>query len=168
MSETGVQRRSVLFGAAAAAVGGAAVAALPTGADAAPAHAVPAGSKVLPGDPRYRELSRGNNQRFVSQPEYIRMIPSAQDAEDAVREAVQAGKRVSIRGGGHCFSDFVCNPEIEVVLDVSQLTRVYYDQARRAFAVEAGARLLNVYEALFKGWNVTIPGGICYSVGVGG
>ncbi|QNE21182.1 FAD-binding oxidoreductase [Kribbella qitaiheensis] len=173
MPEKGVQRRSVLFGAAAAAVGGVTATAAQTGTTAAaapvvPATGVPAGAKIRPGDPRYRELSRGNNQRFVSQPDYIRMITSAEDAEHAVREAVQAGKRVSIRGGGHCFSDFVCNPEIEVVLDVSQLTRVYYDQVRRAFAVEAGARLMNVYESLFKGWNVTIPGGICYSVGVGG
>nr|ADK54882.1 FAD/FMN-containing dehydrogenase [uncultured soil bacterium] len=48
------------------------------------------------------------------------------------------------------------------------MTGVYYDSARRAFAVESGARLINVYEALFKGWNVTIPGGICYSVGIAG
>ncbi|MEU6062830.1 BBE domain-containing protein, partial [Streptomyces sp. NPDC047097] len=29
-------------------------------------------------------------------------------------------------------------------------------------------RLLNVYEALYQGWGVTVPGGICYSVGAGG
>lgn len=187
MPETGVQRRSVLFGTAAAAVGGVAAAssgaafagtatdttaagqvAAATGADAAAASAVPGGPTIRPDDPRYRELSTGNNQRFVSQPDYIRLITSTEDAERAVRDAVRAGKRVSVRGGGHCFSDFVCNPEIEVVLDVSQMTRVYYDQVRKAFAVEAGARLINVYESLFKGWNVTIPGGICYSVGVGG
>lgn len=34
--------------------------------------------------------------------------------------------------------------------------------------VEPGARLLNVYEKLFKGWGVTVPGGICYGVGAGG
>lgn len=48
------------------------------------------------------------------------------------------------------------------------MTDVSYDPKMRAFAVEPGARLLNVYEKLFKGWGVTIPGGICYSVGAGG
>ncbi|MFC6087141.1 FAD-dependent oxidoreductase [Sphaerisporangium aureirubrum] len=163
-------RRSILAGAAVA-LGGAAVSTSLTGTPAlAETATAPArtGATIRPGDPRYRELSTGNNQRFVARPDYIRMIASPEDAEAAVRDAVREGKRVSIRGGGHCFSDFVCNPEVEVVLDVSEMTGVYYDATRRAFVVEAGARLINVYEALFKGWNVTIPGGICYSVGVGG
>lgn len=126
------------------------------------------GATIVPDDPRYPELTTGNNQRFVARPDYIRMITSSADAEQAVREAVRAGKRMSIRSGGHCFSDFVCNPEIEVVLDLSEMSGVSYDAKLKAFVVEAGARLLNVYEALFKGWNVTVPGGICYSVGVGG
>lgn len=167
-----LNRRSILIGAAAA---GAAVTVGVTGgvsggtavADPA-AVAVPAGATIRHDDPRYPELITGNNQRFVARPDYIRMITSTADAERAVRDAVRAGKRVSVRGGGHCFSDFVCNPEIDVILDVSAMTRVSYDAGRRAFAVEAGARLIDVYEALFKGWNVTIPGGICYSVGIAG
>ncbi|MBY8853509.1 FAD-dependent oxidoreductase, partial [Saccharothrix sp. MB29] len=101
-------------------------------------------------------------------PDYVRLITSPEDAKRAVRDAVAAGKRVSLRGGGHCFADFVCHSETEVILDVSPMTDVAYDPTRRAFVVEAGARLMNVYEALFKNWNVTIPGGICYNVGVAG
>nr|WP_233841828.1 BBE domain-containing protein [Streptomyces microflavus] len=48
------------------------------------------------------------------------------------------------------------------------MNAVEYDYRRRAFVVEAGARLYNVYEALYKGWGVTLPGGICHSVGIGG
>jgi hypothetical protein len=96
------------------------------------------------------------------------MITSSADAERAVASAVRAGKRVSVRSGGHCFADFTCNPDVEVILDMSEMTGISYDERRRAFAVQPGARLINVYEALFKGWNVTLPGGICYSVGVGG
>ncbi|HEX5116560.1 MAG TPA: FAD-binding protein [Pseudonocardiaceae bacterium] len=164
-----MNRRSVLVGAMAAA--GTAVA---TGLSGAPAQAATlpadpaAGDVVLPADPRYPDLMTGNNKRFVATPEYIKMIRSSADAEQAVTDAVRAGKRVSVRSGGHCFADFTCNPDVEVILDLSELTGVSYDPAMRAFAVEPGARLLNVYEALFKGWNVTIPGGICYSVGVGG
>ncbi|MEU6062883.1 BBE domain-containing protein, partial [Streptomyces sp. NPDC047097] len=34
--------------------------------------------------------------------------------------------------------------------------------------IEAGAQLLDVYQALYAVWGVTIPGGICYSVAAGG
>jgi hypothetical protein len=167
----GIKRRSFLSATATvlgAAVGGAVT--QPAAAAAQPdVRGRPAvGPVVRPEDPRYRELMTGNNQRFVARPDYVKLIRSTADAEAALRAAVRAGKRVSVRGGGHCFSDFVCNPEIEVILDVSTMTAVEYDERRRAFMVEAGARLVNVYEALFKGWNVTLPGGVCWSVGVAG
>lgn len=165
---SGFTRRSLIAGAAGVLGTAAAVPLLSAPATAGAAPGASEGTTILPTDPRYPELVTGNNQRFVARPEYVRMIRSTADAERAVREAARAGKRVSVRAGGHCFADLVCNPEVEVVLDVSQMTAVDYDPRRRAFVVEAGARLSNVYETLFKGWNVTIPGGICYSVGIGG
>ncbi|ONI92107.1 FAD-linked oxidase [Saccharothrix sp. ALI-22-I] len=169
MRDNGLTRRSVLSGAAALLGGAAAGTTIPTAvAEPGTATAVPPGPVVRPGDPRYPDLMTGNNQRFVARPEYVKLITSTADAENAVRDAVRAGKRVSVRGGGHCFSDFVCNPEIEVILDVSAMTDVYYDERMRAFCVQSGARLTNVYEALYKGWHVTIPGGVCWSVGIAG
>lgn len=167
-------RRSFLFGSAGAAAAGAIVA-----IDANPASAAtptaPAwiprpgtGATITPGDSRYLDMMTGNNIRFVAKPDYVRLITTTRDAQAAVSDAVKAGKKVSVRSGGHCFADFVCNPEVEVILDLSTMTNVYYDDEMRAFAVEPGARLLNVYEKLFKDWGVTIPGGICYSVGAGG
>jgi hypothetical protein len=160
-----VDRRAFLVGAAV--LGGAVVgAAAMTPAEAAAPGGV--GDVIRPADPRYAGLVTGNNQRFVARPDYVKMIRSTDDAVQAVQQAVRAGKRVSVRSGGHCFSDFVCNPAVEVVLDLAEMTGISYDAGRRAFAVEPGARLLSIYEALYKGWGVTIPGGICYSVGAGG
>lgn len=126
------------------------------------------GEKIAPDDLRYPDLMSGNNQRFVAKPDYIRMIRSSEDTRIAVQEAVNAGKRVSVRSGGHCFADFVCNPSVEVILDLSDMNQVSFDEKEKAFVIEPGARLLNVYEQLYKGWGVSLPGGICYSVGVGG
>ncbi|RPF21614.1 FAD-binding oxidoreductase [Myceligenerans xiligouense] len=175
-SSTG--RRTFLIGAAGTAAAGALVALDPASpaATAAPGGSTglrtpaprPSDPVVTPEDSRYLDLMTGNNARFVAEPEYVRLISSARDAEAAVRAAVRTGKKVSVRSGGHCFADFVCNPEVEVILDLSTMTNVYYDEGMRAFAVEPGARLLHVYEKLFKGWGVTIPGGICYGVGAGG
>ncbi|WP_410537760.1 FAD-binding oxidoreductase [Streptomyces sp. KL2] len=172
MTDRPPNRRSVLAGGATL-VGGATVAAAGLATAAAPparaaGRVTGAGAVIGPDDPRYELLTTGNNQRYVSRPDYIRMIRSTKEAEDALRTAFRAGKRVSVRSGGHCFADLVCNPEVEVILDFSEMTDVDYDPRMRAFRVESGARLLNVYEALYKGWGVTIPGGICYSVGAGG
>lgn len=120
------------------------------------------------GDPRYRSLTTGINQRFTAQPDYIAMISSAEGAEQAVRDAVTAGRRVSVRSGGHCLSDFVSNPEVKAILDVSGMNSIDYDPALRAIAVEPGAHLLDIYETLYKRWGVTIPGGFCESIGLGG
>ncbi|RJT77946.1 FAD-binding protein [Arthrobacter cheniae] len=169
--KAGLGRRHFLGGSAtAAAVGSLAVfeTAGASAANAATGPATPDGSIIGPSDSRYRDLMTGNNQRFVARPEYVRLITSTRDAESAVRDAVSTGKKVSVRSGGHCFADFVCNPSIEVILDVSPMNAVYYDKKMRAFVVEPGARLMNVYETLYKNWGVTIPGGICYSVGAGG
>ncbi|RZU53779.1 FAD/FMN-containing dehydrogenase [Krasilnikovia cinnamomea] len=139
----------------------------PAPATAAGATA-PRGDVITARDPRYADLTTGNNQRFVARPDYVKMIRSTPDAVRAVQDAVDSGKRVSVRSGGHCFSDFVCNDQVEVILDLSELVAVGYDPALRAFFVDPGARLMNVYESLYKGWGVTVPGGICYSVGAGG
>ncbi|WP_327261278.1 FAD-binding protein [Streptomyces sp. NBC_01232] len=174
----GVDRRTMLTRSAAV-VGGAAVAGALSGPAAAAADHAPGasgaapaaagtGSVVRPGDPRYEMLTTGNNQRFVARPDYIKMVRSTADAERALRDAVRAGKRVSVRSGGHCFADFAAHSGTQVIIDFSEMTHVGYDPKFRAFVVEAGARLINVYEALYKGWGVTIPGGICYSVGAGG
>jgi FAD binding domain/Berberine and berberine like len=164
-----VDRRALLARAGAVAVGATVAAGTPAAvAAAAEPPGFPVGSTVLPGDPRYPLLTTGNNQRYVASPQYVKMIRSTADAEQALRAAVREGKRISVRSGGHCFADFVCNPQVEVILDMSEMTGVSYDPDRRAFAVQPGIRLLNLYEALYKGWGVAIPGGMCYSVGVGG
>lgn len=175
-AKSSVGRRSFLFGAAGAAAAGTLVALEDSPASAATPTPTPPswipqpgrGATVKPGDSRYLDMMTGNNVRFNAKPEYVRLITTTQDAEAAVLDAVRAGKKVSVRSGGHCFANFVCNPDVEVILDLSTMTNVYYDEKMRAFAIEPGARLLNVYEKLFKDWGVTIPGGICYSVGAGG
>lgn len=123
---------------------------------------------IPPDDPRYGELITGDNQRWVGSPDYIQMVGSTQQVIDAVQVAVSAGRRVAVRSGGHCYEDFVAHPDVRVVIDMSGMNTVSYDPDMQAFAIEPGARLLDLYETLYKGWGVTIPGGRCHSVGAGG
>ncbi|MFM9372904.1 FAD-binding oxidoreductase [Streptomyces sp. Da 82-17] len=123
---------------------------------------------VTPDDARYDSLVEGYNHRFVGRPDYIRLVGTPAQVVAAVDEAVAAGRRIAVRSGGHCFEDFTASPDVQVVLDMSAMKAVYFDDQRRAFAIEAGATLGHVYRTLFTGWGVTIPGGTCFEVGVGG
>lgn len=124
--------------------------------------------KIRPGDPRYEGLLRGNNFRHVGRPDEIRVVGSTDQVVRAVTEAVRAGRRVAVRSGGHCFENFTTDPAVRVLLDLSSMDEIGYDADKRAFAVQPGATLGQVYRTLFKGWGVTIPGGGCPGVGAGG
>jgi len=123
---------------------------------------------VTPDNPRYGDLVRGMNQRWIGRPESVRVVDSPAQVLAVVQEAARAGKKLTVRSGGHCYEDFVYNADTKIVLDLSEMTSVYWDDRFKAFAVEAGATLLDVYERLYKVWGVTIPAGMCYSVGAGG
>lgn len=124
---------------------------------------------VLPTDVQYPDLvHRGNNIRYVGTPDYVRVVGSTEQVVRAVQDAVDAGKRIAVRGGGHCLENFVDSPDIKAIIDLSGMTEVYFDPEHNAFAVEGGALLSEVYRRLFLGWGVTLPSGWCPSVGVGG
>lgn len=123
---------------------------------------------VRPGDPQYADLISGYNQRFIGRPEYVRVVGSASQVVQAVNEAVRAGKRVAVRSGGYCFENFVADPAVQVVIDMSTMKAISFDPLRRAVMVEAGALIADVYKVLFTRWGVVIPAGICQNVGVGG
>ncbi|MEY9964905.1 hypothetical protein ABIA33_002947 [Streptacidiphilus sp. MAP12-16] len=123
---------------------------------------------VSPSDPRFPQLVTAFNRRWVGSPGSVQLVGTTSQVLAAVAAAAQAGQRISVRGGGHCYANFVYNSSVQTVIDLSLMNKVYFDITRNAFAVEGGARLGDVYEALFRGYGVTLPGGHCPSVGVGG
>ncbi|HEX6344958.1 FAD-binding oxidoreductase [Umezawaea sp.] len=154
------------FIAGTAALGGAALIGYRATAAAAPAE----GEAVLVprGDPRYEDLVlRRTSERFFPRPEHFRLPTTTEQVERAVDDAVRAGKRVTVRSGGHCYENFV-GEGAEVVIDLSALRQVGFDRRRDAFVIEAGATLWEVFERLYLGWGVTIPGGQCGGVAAGG
>jgi hypothetical protein len=124
---------------------------------------------IGPDDPRYSELvRRGFNKRFEGKPEYIRLVGSADDLADAVHSAVQSGKRLAVRSGGHCLEGFVADPAVRVLIDMSPMTGVTYDAEMGAFAVEAGTTLGEMHRRMFMGWGVVLPVGQSPDIGIGG
>ncbi|MFE4513120.1 FAD-binding oxidoreductase [Kitasatospora sp. NPDC056783] len=175
---TTLNRRKFLSGSAAAggalALGAAGAGVAGAGAAQAagprPAGGPPAAPPVLvgPADRRYADLRRGTNQRWVGNPDQIRLVTTTQDVVAAVQDAVDSGRRLAVRSGGHCYEDFTTTQDIAIILDLSQMTEVSYDPGRRAFAVQPGVPLGRVYERLYKGWGVYLPAGNCPTVAAGG
>jgi len=125
--------------------------------------------KIGPDDARYADLiNRGANKRFKSKPDYVRLVGSTEQVVTALQEAVQEGRRVVVRSGGHCLEGFVADPAVQVIIDTSLMTNVYYDSEMNAFAVECGITLGEMYRKLFLGWGVILPAGVSPDIGVGG
>ncbi|MEU4769292.1 FAD-binding protein [Actinosynnema sp. NPDC023794] len=123
---------------------------------------------IVPGDARYEDLVlRRTSERFFPRPGSFRLPTTTEQVVRAVDDATRAGKRVTVRSGGHCYEDFV-GDGAEVIIDLSAMRRVAFDRRRNAFMIEPGATLWNVFERLYLGWGVTIPGGQCSGVAAGG
>lgn len=123
---------------------------------------------VKPGDPRYESFLRGHNTRFTGRPDRVTVASSADHVAEALARAVGAGRRVAVRSGGHCMENFTASPEVRELIDLSQMSDVYFDESRRAFTVEPGALVAATQETIFKGWGVMIPSAGCAEVGLGG
>ena len=126
------------------------------------------GGRVDDRDPRYETLIRGFNLRWAGSPAYIQLCGDTEQVVRTVQEAVDRNLRITVRGGGHCYENFSAGNVGGVLVDMAPMNRVYYDDARKAFCIEGGCTLWNVYWNLYKEYNRVIPGGSCYSVGAGG
>ncbi|MER5772204.1 FAD-binding oxidoreductase [Streptomyces sp. NPDC001985] len=170
--ERGLERRRLLTTGAAVITGAGLAAAVPERAAAAgrpgTRTVVHPAVAVTPGDQRYPDLVRGWNQRYIGTPDTVYLVRHTDQVAQIVQQAVTAGKRITVRSGGHCWEDFVHHPDIKVIVDMSEMNKVDYDPALNAFSVEAGAQILDIYEQLYLRWGVTIPAGTCFQVGAGG
>jgi FAD/FMN-containing dehydrogenase len=126
------------------------------------------GGRVDKDDPRYETLVRGFNLRWVGHPKRIQVCGDADQVVAAVQGAIADKLRITVRSGGHCYENFAVGNDGGVIVDMSPMNCVYYDEAERAYCIEAGATLWNVYWNLYKEYNAVVPGGSCYSVGAGG
>src|SRR3954452_8474821 len=99
-------------------------------------NAEPESTRIGPEQPQYRKVvDKRFNKRFHARPEYVRLISSTDQVISAVQEAVSQELRFTVTSGGHCLEGFVSDPEMQVILDVSPMKRVYYDAEMRAIAV---------------------------------
>jgi FAD/FMN-containing dehydrogenase len=124
------------------------------------------GSVVAPGSAAYPKARLLVNTRFDRvRPRAIVFCETVQDVERTVRWARKYGIHIVARGGGHSYGGY--STTSGVVVDLSRMSRIRVDAARKVAVVGAGARLIDVYSALWR-HGLTIPAGSCPTVGIAG
>ena len=124
---------------------------------------------IKAGDDRYRAvIERQFNKRFHAAPDYVRLVHSTEQVMAAVNDAVAEGRRFVVTSGGHCLENFVSDPEVKVIIDVSPMKAIWFDPSMRAIAVECGATVGETFRSLFEQWGIVVPLGEYPHIGIGG
>src|SRR3984885_5608983 len=84
---------------------------------------------IRPADPRYATLRMGFNRRWVGSPAYIQVVRDASETVAAVQRAHDAGLRITVRGGGHCYENFSSGNDGGVIVDLSGMQGVSRDRS---------------------------------------
>ena len=123
------------------------------------------GRVLFPSSPGYGAARLVYNLRYDgARPDAVVQPESTQDVAAVVRWASRFDVNVVARSGGHSYAGYstVGNG---VVVDLSRLNGVRVAGGRAT--VGAGTQLIDMYSALARR-GLTVPGGSCPSVGIGG
>src|SRR5947207_5858469 len=124
------------------------------------------GTVVARGAAGYAQARLLVSTRFDAvHPKAVVFCESVADVQKTVHWARRHHVHVVPRSGGHSYGGYSTTPG--VVVDVSRIAGVRVDPTGRAATVGAGARLIDVYEALWQ-HGLTIPAGSCPTVGIAG
>jgi hypothetical protein len=125
------------------------------------------GALLRPGDPGYATARRVVNARYDSaRPIAVLKARNAADVRAAVRWSARHGVRMVARSGGHSYAGY-STADNGLVVDLSNLNGIAVSADRKTVQVGAGVRLIDMYSALARR-GLTVPGGSCPTVGIGG
>lgn len=120
-------------------------------------------------DVRFPSFQVAFNQRWRA--DNVRAVYLLHNAEEAAKALDDALKNyedgVKIRSGGHCYEDFVLNNGTKAILDVGSMLDWGHDK-EKGYYLSAGDTNWEAFKKIFRKWGVVLPGGSCYSVGLGG
>lgn len=138
-------------------------------------------------DARHEALQKGFNLRWppslAEGADDIRICTTPEEVLAAANAALAAGHRITVRSGGHCYEGLVANKlagESLSIIDLGEMKGMQYDEGQQVtspwnegadryrFKILTGNQNWDGYVSLFKQAGRTLPGGSCYSVGVGG
>jgi len=132
-----------------------------------------AGTDLLVLEPNSAEfvgLTQGFNRRWTAPSCAKIFVPLTEaGAQQALTQAALFGPgKIRVRGGGHCYENFVFSADTLALIDVSLLNDCGFDPQRNVFYAQSGGTNWDMYRRLYWRFGRTLPAGSCYSVGLGG
>ena len=124
------------------------------------------GSLILPSDSAYPADTLLYNEKFVGlHPQAIAYCASADDVARCVDFTTAHDIALAARSGGHSYGGYSSCPGL--VIDVSRLSSIVVDERTNTATVGAGAKLIDVYNAVAS-HGLLLPSGSCPTVGIAG
>jgi FAD/FMN-containing dehydrogenase len=113
-----------------------------------------AGSDLLvldPNSPQFIDLTQGFNRRWSAPNCREIFLPLTEaGAQEALTLAIASGPgRFRVRGGGHCYEDFVFNEDTLSLIDVSLLNDVGFDAQNGVYYAQSGGTNWDLYRRLY-------------------
>lgn len=124
------------------------------------------GRIVTSADPEYDEARKGWNDCYQSHPREIVFCRDAAEVAAALSRCRTQQLAFRVRSGGHSLEGYSAVDD-GVVIDLSEMNSLTLNEDASQVILGPGARLGEVYATLFAR-GVTIPGGTCPRVAVGG
>jgi hypothetical protein len=125
------------------------------------------GDVVGRGAPGYAQARQLASTRFDGvKPLALAFCETVEDVARCVTWSRRHRVPLAARSGGHSYGGWSTR-EKGLVVDVTRMSRVTVDAASKTARIGAGARLIDVYAALWRRRR-TIPAGSCASVGIAG
>ena len=130
--------------------------------------------RVTKGSNQYFGMIQGFDTRFQAcNCEVIFLPTNEHEVIQAMQEIMDTPpykEHFSIKGGGHCYENYVYNEQIQAIIDLSLMDKVFeeVDENHCLIGAEAGGTNWSLLKELYRRFGLAIPGGSCYSVGLGG
>lgn len=124
------------------------------------------GKVVVPSDLHYERARQEWNEAINKYPCAIVYCFDLQDVANAILWAERYGIELRIRSGGHHYEGYSTGTD-KLVIDTTFMNKVKVNCEDDIVEVQAGIRLMNLYETLYR-CGYTFPGGTCPTVAISG
>jgi hypothetical protein len=113
--------------------------------------------------PRFAGLTQGFNRRWRAPRCNQILLPLTEaGAMEALSRVIDSGPgKFRIRGGGHCYEDFVFNDEAQTLIDMSLLNEIGFDAENGVYFAQSGAAIWDLYRELYWRFGRALPAGSC-------
>lgn len=114
----------------------------------------------------YARFRQPFNKRIQHSPKIIAVCLNEKGVQEAIHYARYYQLPIAIKSGGHSFEGFCLNND-GLVIELSQMNSMQYDESTGIFTAQPGCKLGKVYEYLYQ-YKKLIPAGSCGGVGLAG